>query len=80
MDLECLQIIYTLPMIHGGEDRIIWRFPDGRPTAQALYRLLCPPGPKVGWTSLLSGSLKIPQYFFILWMAIQEKLPTTDKP
>ncbi|KAL2246405.1 UNVERIFIED_CONTAM: Transposon TX1 uncharacterized protein [Sesamum indicum] len=45
-DLECLQIIYTLPEIHGGEDRIIWRFPDGRPTAQALYRLICPPGPK----------------------------------
>ncbi|KAL2226576.1 UNVERIFIED_CONTAM: putative mitochondrial protein [Sesamum indicum] len=79
-DLECLQIIYTLPQIHGGEDRIIWRFPDGQPTAQALYRLICPPGPKVGWTSLLSGSLKIPRHCFILWMAFQEKLPTTDKP
>ncbi|KAL2251927.1 UNVERIFIED_CONTAM: Retrovirus-related Pol polyprotein from type-1 retrotransposable element R2 [Sesamum indicum] len=79
-DLECLQIIYTLPQIHDGDDRIIWRFPDGRPTAQALYRLICPPGPKVGWTSLLSGSLKIPRHCFILWKAIQEKLPTTDKP
>ncbi|KAL2248037.1 UNVERIFIED_CONTAM: hypothetical protein Sindi_2656000 [Sesamum indicum] len=78
-DLECLQIIYTLPLIHGGEDRIIWRFPDGHPTVQALYQLLCPPGPKVGWTSLLLGSLKIPRHSFILWMAIQEKL-TTDKP
>ncbi|KAL2224840.1 UNVERIFIED_CONTAM: Transposon TX1 uncharacterized protein [Sesamum indicum] len=79
-DLECLQIIYTLHQIHGGDDRIIWRFPDGRRTAQALYRLICPPGPKVGWTSLLSGSLKIPRHCFILWMAIQENLPTTDKP
>ncbi|KAL2225434.1 UNVERIFIED_CONTAM: hypothetical protein Sindi_3020500 [Sesamum indicum] len=79
-DLECLQIIYTLPQIHDGDDRIIWRFPDDRPTAQALYRLICPPGPKIGWTSLLSGSLKIPRHCFILWMAIQEKLPTTDKP
>ncbi|XP_011102132.1 uncharacterized protein LOC105180168 [Sesamum indicum] len=79
-ELECVQIIYTLPLIHGGEDRIIWRFPDGHPTAQALYWLLCPPGPKVGWTSLLSGSLKIPRHSFILWMAILEKLPTTDKP
>ncbi|KAL2226585.1 UNVERIFIED_CONTAM: Transposon TX1 uncharacterized protein [Sesamum indicum] len=79
-DLECLQIIYTLPQIHDGDDRIIWRFPDDRPTAQVLYRLICPPGPKVGWTSLLSGSLKISRHCFILWMAIQEKLPTTDKP
>ncbi|KAL2231023.1 UNVERIFIED_CONTAM: Transposon TX1 uncharacterized protein [Sesamum indicum] len=79
-DLECLQIIYSLPQIHYGDDRIIWRFRDGRPTAQALYRLICPPGPKVGWTSLLSGVLKIPRHCYILWMAIQEKLPTIDKP
>ncbi|KAL2247989.1 UNVERIFIED_CONTAM: hypothetical protein Sindi_2651200 [Sesamum indicum] len=79
-DMECMEIIYTLPQIHGGEDRIKWRFPEGRPTTQALYRLFCPPGPKVGWTSLLSGSLKIPRHTFILWLAIQEKLPTTDKP
>ncbi|KAL2237518.1 UNVERIFIED_CONTAM: hypothetical protein Sindi_0943500, partial [Sesamum indicum] len=79
-DLECLQITYTLPQIHGGNDMIIWRFPDGQPTTQALYRLFCPLGPKVGWTSLLSGSLKIPHHSFILWMAIQEKLPITDRP
>ncbi|KAL2252686.1 UNVERIFIED_CONTAM: hypothetical protein Sindi_0063300 [Sesamum indicum] len=64
-DLECMEIIYMLPQIHGGDDRINWRFSEGRPTTQSLYRLFCPPGPKVGWSSLLSGS---------------EKLPTTDKP
>ncbi|KAL2246347.1 UNVERIFIED_CONTAM: hypothetical protein Sindi_2902900 [Sesamum indicum] len=79
-DLECLEIIYTLPQIHGGDDRIKWRFSEGRPTTQSLYRLFCPPGPKVGWSSLLSGTLKIPQHNFILWLAIQEKPPTTDKP
>ncbi|KAL2237581.1 UNVERIFIED_CONTAM: putative mitochondrial protein [Sesamum indicum] len=79
-DLECLQITYTLPQIHGGDDTIIWRFPEGQPTTQALYRLFGPPEPKVGWTSLLSGSLKIPRHSFILWMAIQKKLPTTDRP
>ncbi|KAL2252866.1 UNVERIFIED_CONTAM: hypothetical protein Sindi_0081300 [Sesamum indicum] len=79
-NMECMEIIYTLPQIHGWEDRIKWQFPEGRPTTQALYRLFCPPGPKVGWTSLLSGSLKIPRHTFILWLAIQEKLPTTDKP
>ena len=69
-DLKCLQIIYTLPQIHEGDDRIIWRFLDGRPTAQALYRLVSPTRPKVGWSSLLSGSLKIPRHTFILWMDI----------
>ncbi|KAL2231031.1 UNVERIFIED_CONTAM: hypothetical protein Sindi_1697500 [Sesamum indicum] len=54
-DLECMEIIYTLPQIHEGDDRINWRFPEGRLTAQSLYRLFCPPGPKVGWSSLLSG-------------------------
>ncbi|KAL2253043.1 UNVERIFIED_CONTAM: hypothetical protein Sindi_0099000 [Sesamum indicum] len=79
-DLECMEIIYMLPRIHGGDDRINWRFLEGRPTTQSLYRLFCPPGPKVGWSSLLSGSLKISRHNFILWLAIQEKLPTTDKP
>ncbi|KAL2252827.1 UNVERIFIED_CONTAM: hypothetical protein Sindi_0077400 [Sesamum indicum] len=79
-DLECMEIIYMLPQIHGGDDRINWRFSDGRPTTQALYRFFCPPGPKVGWSSLLSGSLKISRHNFILWLAVQEKLPTTDKP
>ena len=74
-----MEIIYTLPQIHRGDDRINWRFPEGRLTTQSLYRLFCPPGPKVGWSSLLSGSLKIPRHNFILWLAIQEKLPTTDK-
>ncbi|KAL2230714.1 UNVERIFIED_CONTAM: hypothetical protein Sindi_1665800 [Sesamum indicum] len=44
------------------------------------FFFFCPPEPKVGWTSLLSGPLKIPRHSFILWMAIQEKLPTTDRP
>ncbi|KAL2226443.1 UNVERIFIED_CONTAM: hypothetical protein Sindi_2003000 [Sesamum indicum] len=42
--------------------------------------LMMPPGPKVDWTSLLSGPLKIPRHMFILWLAILEKLATTDKP
>ncbi|KAL2240863.1 UNVERIFIED_CONTAM: hypothetical protein Sindi_0727500, partial [Sesamum indicum] len=41
---------------------------------------MMPPGPKVDWTSLLSGPLKIPRHMFILWLAILEKLATTDKP
>ncbi|KAL2224814.1 UNVERIFIED_CONTAM: Retrovirus-related Pol polyprotein from type-1 retrotransposable element R2 [Sesamum indicum] len=79
-DIECLAITHVLPTIFGGEDRIIWRFENGRPTTQAIYELCDPPGPKVGWASLLSGSLKIPRHIFILWLAIQDKLATTDKP
>ncbi|KAL2248000.1 UNVERIFIED_CONTAM: hypothetical protein Sindi_2652300 [Sesamum indicum] len=78
-DFECLEITHGLPTIHGGEDRIIWRFDQGKPTTQALYRLFDPPGPKVGWASLLSGSLKIPRHLFIMWLAILGKLATTNK-
>ncbi|XP_011084393.1 uncharacterized protein LOC105166651 [Sesamum indicum] len=80
MDIECLEILHALPIIHGETDRIIWRFETGRPTIASLYRLLDPPGPKVGWSSLLSGSLKIPRHNFILWLAILGKLSTADKP
>ncbi|KAL2237504.1 UNVERIFIED_CONTAM: hypothetical protein Sindi_0942100 [Sesamum indicum] len=79
-DFECLEITHALPTIHGGEDRIIWRFDHGIPTVQTLYRLFDPPGLKVDWSSLLLGSLKIPRHLFILWLAILGKLATTDKP
>ena len=79
-DFECLEITQALPTIHGGEDRIIWRFDHGLPTAQTLYKLFDPPEPKVDWSSLLSGSLKIPRHLFILWLAILGKLASIDKP
>ncbi|KAL2230712.1 UNVERIFIED_CONTAM: hypothetical protein Sindi_1665600 [Sesamum indicum] len=78
-NFECLEITHGLPTIHGGEDRIIWRFDQDKPTTQPQYRLFDPPGPKVGWASLLSGSLKIPRHLFILWLAILGKLATMDK-
>ncbi|XP_011078512.1 uncharacterized protein LOC105162217 [Sesamum indicum] len=46
-DMECLEIVHTLPMIYGGSDQIIWRCSGGTPTTQALYKLLDPPGPKL---------------------------------
>ncbi|KAL2246341.1 UNVERIFIED_CONTAM: hypothetical protein Sindi_2902300 [Sesamum indicum] len=78
-DFECLEITHNLPLIFGGEDRVVWRCDEGQPTTQALYRLFAHPEPKVGWSSLLLGSLKIPRHSFILWLAILGKLPTTDK-
>ncbi|KAL2228511.1 UNVERIFIED_CONTAM: hypothetical protein Sindi_1830800 [Sesamum indicum] len=79
-DFESLEILHNLPFIFGGEDRVVWRFNGGQPTTQALYQLFDPPEPKVGWSLLLSGSLKIPRHSFILWLAILGKLPSTDKP
>ncbi|KAL2252888.1 UNVERIFIED_CONTAM: LINE-1 retrotransposable element ORF2 protein [Sesamum indicum] len=78
-DFECLEITHNLPLILGGEDRVVWRCDEGKPTTQALYRLFDPPEPKVGRSSLLSGSLKIPCHSFILSLAILGKLPTMDK-
>ncbi|KAL2223814.1 UNVERIFIED_CONTAM: hypothetical protein Sindi_3063900, partial [Sesamum indicum] len=65
-DFECLEITHNLPLIFGGEDRVVWRCDEGQPTTQALYRLFTHPEPKVGWSSLLLGSLKIPRHSFIL--------------
>ena len=79
-DMECVEITHVLPRIHGGTDRIIWNGSSGKPTTQEFYRAMISAGPKVGWISLLSGSLKIPRHLFILWLAILEKLATTDKP
>ncbi|KAL2230830.1 UNVERIFIED_CONTAM: Adenylate isopentenyltransferase 5, chloroplastic [Sesamum indicum] len=60
-----------LPIIAGGSNSFIRHL--------SVTTLSFPPRPKVGWASLLSGSCKIPRYTFILWMAILDKLPTTDK-
>ncbi|KAL2235686.1 UNVERIFIED_CONTAM: putative ribonuclease H protein, partial [Sesamum indicum] len=79
-DMEYVEITHVLPRIHGGTDRIIWKDSSGKPTTQEFYRAMIPAGPKVGWISLLSRSLKIPRHLFILWLAILEKLATTDKP
>ncbi|KAL0402156.1 UNVERIFIED_CONTAM: hypothetical protein Slati_4245500 [Sesamum latifolium] len=37
-------------------------------------------GPKVGWSSLLVGTFKVPRYRFILWLAILGRSSTLDKP
>ncbi|KAL2252967.1 UNVERIFIED_CONTAM: hypothetical protein Sindi_0091400 [Sesamum indicum] len=31
-DFECLEITHNLPVIFGGEDRVVWRFDGGQPT------------------------------------------------
>ncbi|KAL2230770.1 UNVERIFIED_CONTAM: hypothetical protein Sindi_1671400 [Sesamum indicum] len=68
MDFECLEIAHNLPLIFGGEDRVVWRCDEGQPTTQALYRLFDHSEPKVGWSSRLSGSLKIPRHSVHLFL------------
>ncbi|KAL0427389.1 UNVERIFIED_CONTAM: hypothetical protein Slati_2913700 [Sesamum latifolium] len=79
-DIECLDIIYFLPTIHGGDDHISWRVEGGQFSNQEAYALFHPPGPKLGWSSLLLGLLKTPRNNFILWLDILDKLSTLDKP
>ncbi|KAL0402272.1 UNVERIFIED_CONTAM: hypothetical protein Slati_4257100 [Sesamum latifolium] len=55
LDIECLDIIYFLPTIHGGDDHISWSVEDGQFSNQEDYALFHPPGPKLSWSSLLLG-------------------------
>ncbi|KAL6525495.1 hypothetical protein OROHE_015802 [Orobanche hederae] len=79
--LEVRHIISTLPPVVGGLDRISWR-----PNCSGLYssssalRFLRGPSVPVPWAPLLCGPGKIPRHSFILWLAIQERLSTMDKP
>ncbi|KAL0292355.1 UNVERIFIED_CONTAM: hypothetical protein Sradi_6992700 [Sesamum radiatum] len=79
-DMESIDITHDLPTIHGGRDRILWTGPRGSFSSAAAYDLFRPPGPTVGWTSLLVGPFHIPRHRFILWLALQGRLATTDRP
>ncbi|KAL0400470.1 UNVERIFIED_CONTAM: hypothetical protein Slati_4076900 [Sesamum latifolium] len=78
-DIACSDSVHLLPPIHPGIDRVTWRSNGGAFSTSSAYDLFRPLGPKVGWSSLLLGSLKIPRNSFILWLAILEKLPILDK-
>ncbi|KAL0439861.1 UNVERIFIED_CONTAM: hypothetical protein Slati_2469100 [Sesamum latifolium] len=80
IDMESIEITHSLPTIHGGSDRILWTGSGGSFSSSAAYAVFSPPGPKVGWSSLLVGTFKIPRHRFILWLAILGHLSTLDKP
>ncbi|KAL0444961.1 UNVERIFIED_CONTAM: hypothetical protein Slati_2218800 [Sesamum latifolium] len=79
-NMESIGITHHLPPIHGGNDCIQWTGRGGSFSSAAAYDVFCPPGPKVGWSSLLVGTFKIPRHRFILWLAILGRLSTLDKP
>ncbi|KAL0439849.1 UNVERIFIED_CONTAM: LINE-1 retrotransposable element O protein [Sesamum latifolium] len=64
-DIECLDIIYLLPDIHGGDDSIEWMPDGGNFSTSSAYNIF---------------DHRAPTHFFILWLAILGKLPTLDKP
>ncbi|KAL0463506.1 UNVERIFIED_CONTAM: hypothetical protein Slati_0238200 [Sesamum latifolium] len=74
------EITHDLPPIHGGQDSIQWNGGSVRLTNGVAYELFQPRGPKVEWSSLLLGPLKIHRNTFILWLAILGRLSTLDKP
>ncbi|KAL0439828.1 UNVERIFIED_CONTAM: LINE-1 retrotransposable element O protein [Sesamum latifolium] len=79
-NMESIEITHSLPLIHGGADRILWKGTGGSFSPAAAYDVFHPLGPKVGWSSLLVGTFKIPRHLFILWLAILGRLSTLDKP
>ncbi|KAL0449532.1 UNVERIFIED_CONTAM: hypothetical protein Slati_1509600 [Sesamum latifolium] len=79
-NMESIEITHSLPSIHGGADRILWKGTGGSFFPAAAYDVFHQPGPKVGWSSLLMGTFKIPRHRFILWLAILGRLSTLDKP
>ncbi|KAL0289802.1 UNVERIFIED_CONTAM: hypothetical protein Sradi_7065000 [Sesamum radiatum] len=78
--MESMDITHSLPTIHEGSDRILWTSPGGSFSSATAYAIHAPPGPKVGWSSLLVGTFKITRHRFILWLAILGRLSTFDRP
>ncbi|KAL0402629.1 UNVERIFIED_CONTAM: hypothetical protein Slati_4292800 [Sesamum latifolium] len=74
------EITHDLRPIHGGQDSIQWNGGSVRLTNRVAYELFQPRSPKVEWSSLLLGPLKIHRNTFILWLAILGRLSTLDKP
>ncbi|KAL0457652.1 UNVERIFIED_CONTAM: hypothetical protein Slati_0392400 [Sesamum latifolium] len=80
LDLGYVEITHDFPPIHGGQDSIRWNGGSVHLSNGIAYDLFQPRGPKVGWSSLLLGPLKIHRNTLILWLAILGRLSTLDKP
>ena len=63
-------------------DRYVWKSNDGTIcnfSIRQTYRDLCEVGEIAIWHKLVWFSQNVPKHAFILWLAVQEKLPTQDK-
>ncbi|KAL0339358.1 UNVERIFIED_CONTAM: putative ribonuclease H protein [Sesamum angustifolium] len=80
-DPDISNIVAILPPICPNEpNSITWRISSGKFTVQSAISLIQPPAPLVKWHVLLQGRYIIAKHCFIIWLAILEKLSTTDKP
>ncbi|KAL0427987.1 UNVERIFIED_CONTAM: hypothetical protein Slati_2973500 [Sesamum latifolium] len=77
---EVLDYSGTLPPLHQGEDKVLWRNTIGKFSMQDTDRIFKPPAPKVASSALLRGKFKTPRCSFILWLSILGRLTTMDKP
>ncbi|KAL0455458.1 UNVERIFIED_CONTAM: hypothetical protein Slati_0885000 [Sesamum latifolium] len=77
-DIEHMEIMDHLPRIETS-DGVRWNSTTGDFTISDAYCLFHPPGPTVCWHALLHGPLRIPRNYFILWLAILERLSTLDR-
>ncbi|KAL0444660.1 UNVERIFIED_CONTAM: hypothetical protein Slati_2188700 [Sesamum latifolium] len=68
----CARSSWTVP----GADCIRWTGRGGSFSSAAAYDVYCPPGPQVGWSSLLVGTFKIPRHVsFFGWLSLGGFLP-----
>ncbi|KAL0445625.1 UNVERIFIED_CONTAM: hypothetical protein Slati_1690400 [Sesamum latifolium] len=75
--MEHREITDTLPQM-GHTDSIRWINSTGFTSVEA-YGLFQPPGPKVNWYSLLLGPYRIARNYFVLWLALLDRLTSLDR-
>ena len=67
---------------HGKKDSLVWKMSDGslkKFSISKVYSELHDGGDVVRWNKLIWFSQNIPKHAFILWLAVQGKLPTQDR-
>ncbi|XP_059659057.1 uncharacterized protein LOC132305432 [Cornus florida] len=65
---------------NSGNDKLIWAAsPSGSFSHKHTAALLSPSSPSVSWFNLVWRSPAIPRMKFIMWLAIQGRLPTLDR-
>ncbi|XP_059659119.1 uncharacterized protein LOC132305500 [Cornus florida] len=65
---------------NSGNDKLIWAVsPSGSFSHKHTVALLSPSSPSVSWFNLVWRSPAIPRMKFIMWLAVQGRLPTLDR-
>ncbi|KAK4412439.1 hypothetical protein Salat_2891000 [Sesamum alatum] len=79
--VEGLGLTVGLPPIHNGADIVTWKGTrDGQFSTRFAIALFRRTVAKVTWHTFMVGPMKSPRNSVILWLSIQHKLSTMDKP